>query len=87
MSNPNPPNKINRDALHRYLYRRSDHFGRYKVNLRSLSEETGCAYNNLSTILTAMAAEGRLRRIAGRDYQAKTYRVEDPTAWSDANKV
>lgn len=69
------PARIDRDALHRYLYRHTDHFGRYRMNLKALSEELDLAYCNLSVVITSMAKEGRLRMTAGTSYGAKTYKV------------
>jgi hypothetical protein len=75
--------KLDRNALHRILYRRTDHFDRIKVDLRGLAEETGLDYYHLSTVLNEFAREGRLHRIAGLPTRQKTYKVENPAAWDD----
>lgn len=72
---------IDRDALHRLLYGRADHFGRYKMDLAALAGELGLSYCNFSVVIRAMTDEGRLRRIAGTTYGRKTYHVEPPDAW------
>lgn len=76
------PAAIERDALHSYLYRHTDRFGRYKMNLKKLAEETGLSYWNLSVVITSFAEEGRLRRVGGATYSQKTYIVSDPAAWA-----
>lgn len=73
---------IDRDALHRLLYGRSDHFGRYKMDLAKLAEELGLSYCNFSVVIRDMTTEGRLHRIAGPTYGRKTYMVEPPEVWS-----
>jgi hypothetical protein len=75
------PLAIDRDALHRFLYRRADHFHRLRFDLRELADEVGVNYAWLSQVITEMAHEGRMRRIAGAKQQQKTYRVEDPATW------
>lgn len=73
---------IDRGALHRLLYGRADHFGRYRMDLQALATELGLSYCNFSVVIREMTAEGRLRRIAGTTYGRKTYKVESPEAWS-----
>lgn len=80
---PNPPMKIDRDALHRVLYRRSDRHHRLRLSCRVLSDELGVSYANFTRVIIEMAAQGRLRRIAGGRMEMKTYVVEDPAVWKD----
>lgn len=85
--NRNHPLRIDRDALHRVLSHRVDHFGRIKINLGALAEETGVNYSNLSGIIGQMAAEGRLRKVGGTQQGAKTYLVTDPKDWAATAEV
>lgn len=73
---------IDLDALHRYLYRRTDPFDRLHLNLRELAVELDLSYSNLSVVIKKMAQQGRLRRIGGGKYSQKTYHVTDPAAWA-----
>jgi DNA-binding MarR family transcriptional regulator len=70
--------RIDRDALHRYLYRRSDRHHRLKVQAKDLAEELGVSYENFTTILRKMADDGRLRRISGAHNGPKVYLVTPP---------
>lgn len=77
------PQKIDRDALHRYLYRRADPFGRLKLNVKKLSSELELAYCNLTLVIADMAETGRIRHIGGSRYATKTYVIVDPAIWAD----
>jgi DNA-binding MarR family transcriptional regulator len=70
--------RIDRDALHRYLYRRADSHHRLKTPAKTLAEELGLNYENFTTILHRMADEGRLRRLSGAPNRTKVYLVAPP---------
>lgn len=82
--NSRHPLRVDRDALHRLLAGRTDHFGRIKIDLRPLSEEVGINYTNLSGIIHDMATEGRLRKVGGTRQGQKTYIVSNPREWAAA---
>lgn len=73
---------IDRNALHRLLLGRADHFGRYRMDLQALATELGLSYCNFSVVIREMTEEGRLRRIAGPTYGRKTYKIESPDHWA-----
>lgn len=83
-TNAGHPRHVDRNALHRYLRHQTDHFGRLKMDLRQLADDTGVNYTNLSLIIGGMAAEGRLRKVGGTQQGKKTYIVTDPAEWEDA---
>ena len=74
--------KIDRNAVHRVLWRRADRFGRVRVQARSLAEELGVSYWNFTVVLKSMAGEGRMRQIGGSERGPKTYVVENPDIWA-----
>lgn len=80
--NAKHPHHVDRDALHRLLAGRTDHFGRIKMDLRALAAETDINYSNLSVIIREMAEEGRLRKVGGTVQGPKTYIVTNPKEWS-----
>jgi DNA-binding MarR family transcriptional regulator len=82
---PNPPQKIDRNALHRVLYRRSDRNHRLKLDVRALSREMEVDYINLTRIIKGFNDQGRLRRIGGANNGPKVYVVEDPAHWENAS--
>jgi DNA-binding MarR family transcriptional regulator len=70
--------RIDRDAVHRYLYRRTDRHHRLKLQAKDMAEELGVNYENFTMLLRKMADDGRLRRISGAPNQPKVYLVADP---------
>ena len=77
------PVHIDRNALHRLLWGRADRFGRYRMELKALCDELGLSYAHFSVVIREMAAEGRMRRIAGPKYGQKVYQVENPAGWME----
>jgi hypothetical protein len=77
---------IDREALHRLLFRRADRKGSLRLKVKDLAEELDLGYCNLVTVVNDMAEEGRLRRIGGRPFQQATYYVLDPQIWAAAHR-
>jgi hypothetical protein len=77
--------RIDRDALHRVLYRRADRHHRLKVNAKTLADELGVNYEHFTLLLHRFADEGRLRRISGVRTGPKVYLVEPPENWETAS--
>jgi CRP-like cAMP-binding protein len=75
--------KIDRNALHRVLYRRADRHHRLKLSAKDLAEDLGVNYEHFSRMLHTFADEGRLRRISGVRTGPKVYLVSDPAEWPD----
>lgn len=75
------PQKIDREALHRYLYRRTDAFGRLKLNVTKLSSDLELSYCNMTVVIAEMTEAGRMRHIGGHRYGTKTYIIADPVTW------
>lgn len=69
---------IDRDALHRYLWRRANRAGRLRIVVRELADELELGYANLTVVIGEMCKQGRLIRVGGGRNQTKTYRVVDP---------
>lgn len=78
------PQRIDLDALHRYLFRRADRMGRLKINVKKLAVELELSYCNLTVVIIKMAETDRMRRIGGAINGSKTYVIVDPTTWRDS---
>lgn len=78
-----PGQRIDRNAVHRVLYRRADRLHRLKTPAKTLADELGVDYANFTILLHKMADEGRLRRISGVRTGPKVYLVEDPSSWEN----
>jgi hypothetical protein len=80
------PRTIDMDALHRLLWRRTDRFGRLKLNVKLLAGELELSYRNLTIVVQKMTAQGRLQHLAGRHHGLKTFVVVDPVLWAESKK-
>lgn len=76
-----PRVRIDEDALHRILWRRTDRFDRLRLTVTELAGELDLGYCNLTTHITAMTRDGRLRKIGGKKNGVKTFVVVDPVVW------
>lgn len=75
------PPTIDRDALHRVLWRRSDRRGSLKFVQNQLATEIGISPYHFNRILAEMEENGRLRTIAIGKRSIKTYLITDPAEW------
>lgn len=74
--------KIDRDALHRWLFRRADGRGRVRIVMADLAAELDLSYANLAAALAHFQREGRMKALqppaSGRP---RLFWVEDPERW------
>lgn len=71
---------INVDALHRYLWRKSDRLNRIRVVQRELAAELGITYFAVCRILARMVQQDRLKKMSSDAKNVWTYIVRDPDA-------
>lgn len=76
------PREIDRDALHRVIWRRTDRRGAIKFVQNQLALELGISPYHFCRIIAEMCEEGRLRSIAVGKHNVRTYQVLDPAAWA-----
>lgn len=72
----NTTDKVDRDLLHQYLWKKRDSLGRYLGTQTALADDLGVTLFTLSRIFKEMEGAGRLRKIRGKYY------VVDPKAWA-----
>lgn len=75
------PQTIDRDALHRVLWRRTDRRGSLKFIQNQMASEIGVSPYHFNRILAEMEEVGRLKTIAIGKRSIKTYVITDPAKW------
>lgn len=75
----NLADKIDRDLLHEYLWRRVDRLGRLTIQQKDLAEGLGVTVPTMSLIFKEMVMNGRLRKVRTAFY------VVDPKLWAWRN--
>lgn len=73
---------IDIDALHAYLYRKSDRLHRIRIVQRQLAEELGITYFAVNRILAKMVQQDRIKKMSSDVKNVWTYVVEDPKSRS-----
>lgn len=76
------PQTIDRDALHAYLWKRTDRRGALKLLANVLALEIGVSAYHFSRILAEMQEDGRLREVSRGKHNVRTYMVVDPDEWA-----
>lgn len=69
---------IDRAALQKQLYERSDRLGRLKIHQRDLAKELGVTYFAVCRVLSKMEAEGRVKVLKAGIDNVKTYVIREP---------
>lgn len=75
------PEEIDRDALHRVLWRSVDRFNRVTFKSEALADELLISAYHFSRIVTQMCKQGRLVELARKKSGIRTYEVIDPKVW------
>ncbi len=73
-----PTTEIDRDALHRLLWNRSNSRGRITFRVDQFSEDLGISKYTLSRIMVQFVREGRATKLTGLSSKGTTYRMADP---------
>lgn len=68
--------KVDRDGLHRLLFKRADADGRLELVQLEFAEEIGLTNGHLGRIFTEMIAGGRMRKV-----RPGVYEITDPDVW------
>lgn len=72
---------INIEALHSFLFRKSDRLGRIKLNQRELADEFGITKFTMSRVIARMVDTKRIRRLTNNLNNRGSFVVEDPEVW------
>lgn len=79
------PRSIDRDLLHKILWRRRDRLGRLQVKHSDLATELGISVYHFSRIMTEFVEDGRLKILTAHGTR-RTYLVVDPAEWQIQTK-
>lgn len=72
------PRVIDREALHRLLWKRANRHGRIKFVQSDLAIEVGVSTAHFCRVIREMTEAGRMRPLAS---VAHTYVITDPAVW------
>ena len=73
--------KLDRDALHQFLWDRTNRWGNIKIVVAELAEKLDLTDTHLGRILKEMVGDGRMRVSSVGKSGIKTYRITDPAEW------
>jgi hypothetical protein len=72
---------VDRDGLHRYLFRKSDAHGRIQIGHMQLAELLHVHHSTITKIMREFLEQGRLRKQRVDVGRLTTYIVVDPETW------
>lgn len=75
------PNKVDRDSLHAYLFRKANSRGKLVVRHLDLAESLGIRSDHLGRIMREMADDNRLSKITQSGRDGVIYVIKDPASW------
>jgi Fe2+ or Zn2+ uptake regulation protein len=76
---PNPYNpRLDREALHRYLWDRSSHSHRIKIHQGRLAEALNVTRGTVVRVLKEMGEAGRIRKVESLPDNIGIYKIADP---------
>lgn len=78
---------IDVDALHGFLFRKADHFGRLRLSQRDFASELGVAHETVCRVMSKMAKEGRIKRIKSEKNNIGVYAIVDPQGWNELEEA
>jgi len=73
---------LDRDGLHRMLWRRGNRNGKITFRLEELADELGVSRFTISRVMAEFMAENRVFKLSAPRRAGCTYRVADPDEWA-----
>lgn len=78
--------RIDRDALHRFLYDRSNSRSQIKIHQTTLAEQLDVTRGTMYRVLKEMIEAGRLRKVESLERNIGVYQITNPDEWQAAQK-
>lgn len=78
---------IDVDAVHAYLFSKTDRLGRVKIRQKELGEHLGHAKFTISRLVARLEDEGRIRKISSGKKAVGMFIVEEPEVWKLMNNA
>lgn len=76
--------RLDRNALHRYLYERSNRYHRIKIHQQALADALDVTRGTVTRIIAEFRAEGRLRKVESLPDNIGIYEIADPGGFGPA---
>ena len=81
-----PPTKVDRAALHWYLWKQSDpRLHKVEVHLPEVAEHFNSSYWHMSRILKELEGMGRIKKIKTLMYKVPVFSVRNPAEFDGAD--
>lgn len=77
--------KLDRDALHSYVFRHANTRGLATIRVDRLADELGIRADHMSRIFNEMVVAERLKKIRASN-AGVTFRVTDPEEWTKEHR-
>lgn len=73
--------RVDRDALHRFLWERANRYHRIKIHQQRLAEALDLTRGTVTRIIGEMSREGRLKKVEALPDNIGVYLIADPDTW------
>lgn len=78
-----PPKPLDRDALHRYLWKKAGRGGMIEIHQSELAEQLSVTRGTAYRTLKKMVEEGRMRKARALEANVGIYAVIAPEVWAE----
>lgn len=76
-----PDQRVDRDALHLYLYERSNSRSHIPIHQTELAEKLDITRGTMYRVIKEMVDAGRMRKVESLERNVKVYQIVDPAVW------
>lgn len=74
--------RVDRDALHQFLYERSNSRSQIRINQTELATQLDVTRGTMYRVLKEMLEAGRLRKVEALERNVGVYQIVDPAVWT-----
>jgi len=75
------PDKVNRDALHAYFWRKANRRHQLSISIRELADDLGVNERHMGRIMEEMVDDGRLKKVRNGKNNVGVFSISDPDTW------
>lgn len=79
-----PDQRVDRDALHQFLYDRSNSKSHIRINQTELATQLDVTRGTMYRVLKEMLDSGRLRKVEALERNIGVYQIVNPEVWAPA---
>lgn len=75
------PIKVNRDALHRYFWRKANRRHHLSISVKEIAEQLGVNERHMGRIMNEMEETGRVKKLRPGPHNVGVFAISDPDTW------